>query len=52
MLNSPCRNCPDRKLKCHGNCSKYEKYKETVKAINAELKKAAEDTATAGRYSS
>lgn len=28
--NSPCLNCPDRHLHCHGNCEKYKAYKATL----------------------
>lgn len=28
METSPCKNCTDRKMGCHSECSKYNKYLE------------------------
>lgn len=27
-VQSPCKDCPDRHMKCHGTCEKYLDYKE------------------------
>lgn len=25
-MNSPCKDCPDRRPKCHGQCEKYQAF--------------------------
>lgn len=30
----PCKDCPDRKLKCHGSCERYKEYREYLDNIN------------------
>lgn len=32
-MNSPCYNCKDRRLYCHGQCEDYKKYKSTIKRL-------------------
>ena len=29
---SPCKDCPDRKVGCHGECEKYKAYKRANEA--------------------
>lgn len=31
--NCPCRDCPDRKLGCHGMCRRYQEWKKVNDAI-------------------
>ena len=33
-INSPCLKCEERKMHCHSNCGRYDKYKAKVKAAN------------------
>ena len=28
MLVSPCRDCPDRRPSCHGECARYKAFRE------------------------
>ena len=32
MIVPPCKDCPDRVLSCHSNCTKYADYKEEIAA--------------------
>ena len=32
MIIPPCKDCPDRVLSCHSNCTKYADYKEEIAA--------------------
>lgn len=29
--DSPCKNCSNRKIGCHGKCEKYKHYKQLIK---------------------
>lgn len=29
-IQSPCKDCPDRHVRCHSTCGKYIKFKEDV----------------------
>lgn len=29
-IQSPCKDCPDRHVRCHSTCCKYIKFKEDV----------------------
>lgn len=29
-MNAPCRDCTERHLGCHSNCSRYESYKKDI----------------------
>ena len=33
--NSPCLNCPDRRLHCHADCEKYKEYKDILERNRA-----------------
>ena len=33
MIDAPCKNCTERSVSCHDNCSKYISYKKTINAI-------------------
>ena len=33
-LNSPCKDCPDRTVGCHGKCEKYEAYRVKVDELH------------------
>ena len=42
MPKAPCQNCPDRHVKCHGSCEKYQAYKQEMddaKAIQSDYKR-------------
>jgi len=30
MQNAPCYKCPDRKLLCHDDCSRYKEYRKSI----------------------
>ena len=32
-LNSPCKDCPDRVVGCHGKCEKYKAYRVEVEKL-------------------
>lgn len=38
-VKSPCKNCFDREIGCHGNCQKYKDYKADIEEINIVYKK-------------
>lgn len=40
MLHSPCKDCKERILHCHGTCSKYLEYYEANEKAKAEIIKA------------
>ena len=40
MLHSPCKNCAERILHCHGTCSKYLEYYKANEKAKAERIKA------------
>jgi hypothetical protein len=40
MLHSPCKNCEERILHCHGTCSKYMEYYKANEKAKAERIKA------------
>lgn len=40
MLHSPCKNCEERILHCHGACSKYLEYYKANEKVKAERIKA------------
>lgn len=49
MIQSPCKDCTERKLSCHARCSRYAGYKERQnRAAEAEQKYKRLDT---GSYS-
>lgn len=31
-IQAPCKDCPDRHIKCHASCEKYKKYCDLNKA--------------------
>lgn len=33
MLNSPCKNCPDRYVGCHAECEKYKDFRKNYDEI-------------------
>lgn len=37
-LNSPCKECPDRKIGCHSKCEKYLKYRAKYDEINNKVR--------------
>ena len=39
MKNSPCMDCVDRKLLCHGSCKRYQVYRVEVEKEQAERQK-------------
>lgn len=51
MLKNPCRDCEERKLKCHEQCDRYKAWLKDYKAAQADSKKAAADARCAVRYS-
>ena len=38
-LKSPCHNCENRKIGCHGSCDKYKEYRQKYDALNEKEKK-------------
>ena len=38
--HSPCKDCPDRQLGCHGKCDKYKDFKEMSIHYSNQLGKA------------
>ena len=38
-MNTPCNNCPDRHIGCHGECERYRKYKSDRDRLLAERHK-------------
>lgn len=34
IIDSPCKDCRDRTLGCHGNCKKYKLWKEKLEEYN------------------
>ncbi len=43
MISAPCKDCPDRRPHCHGECDRYKQFcrenkeqKDAIKAIRAE----------------
>ena len=41
MIDSPCKNCKNRKLACQDHCPLYKEFKEKLNAMN-EKKRAAD----------
>ena len=39
-INSPCYNCPDRYVGCHGKCDKYKQFKIKLEEFNEKQKNA------------
>lgn len=39
-MKIPCKDCPDRKLGCHGKCDKYSEYRKCQDEANAKRHKA------------
>ncbi len=39
FTDSPCKDCPDRYLKCHSTCKKWQNWKAEEALKNAELDK-------------
>lgn len=33
-VKAPCKDCPDRKVKCHSSCEKYKEYREYLDKIH------------------
>lgn len=49
MLSAPCKDCPERKLRCHARCVRYAAYVDDRQRIYAErLRAATEGDVTAG----
>lgn len=45
MIDAPCKNCQDRKAHCHGTCTAYRTYRETLDKHHAlERKRKKEET--------
>jgi hypothetical protein len=38
MSKSPCKNCPDRAINCHSECSKYQEFAKQRETILNERK--------------
>lgn len=38
-MQAPCYKCPDRKLGCHSNCSKYNEFKININLAKQNKKK-------------
>lgn len=38
-MKAPCYKCPDRKLGCHSNCSKYKSFKTSIELAKQNKKK-------------
>ena len=36
MYRSPCKDCLDRKLLCHGQCKRYQEFRNELEARKAE----------------
>lgn len=34
-MKSPCKDCPDRHLNCHSECTRYLRWKEPLAALKA-----------------
>lgn len=34
-MNPPCRDCPDRHINCHSECTRYLRWKEHLAALKA-----------------
>lgn len=43
MINSPCRTCTDRVLRCHKTCERYAEYRNKIEAIAAKREQARRD---------
>lgn len=39
VASSPCLDCPDRVIGCHGDCEKYKAFKEERLELNREIRK-------------
>lgn len=37
-MKAPCKNCKDRKLKCHADCERYLKWCKKKEEIKKEMK--------------
>ena len=46
MLISPCRDCPDRRSLCHGECARYKAFRERFDEEKSETKTVAPDGST------
>ena len=44
LIQSPCKDCPDRRVLCHSECEKYIKYRSKLDEINAALLEESEIT--------
>ena len=38
-MKAPCKDCADRQLGCHADCSKYREYKDWQKEHNDKIKR-------------
>ena len=38
MIQSPCKDCPNRHLKCHSECQKYQDYRKNLEAEKSLIK--------------
>jgi len=45
ISDAPCKDCVDRKLRCHSSCEKYQAFKERNQKRLDEQHKQAEETA-------
>lgn len=34
MNNSPCKDCPNRRIACHAHCEIYADYRKTLDAVH------------------
>lgn len=39
FVDSPCKDCPDREVGCHGRCDKYQEYVKKKDELMAKYKK-------------
>lgn len=37
LIQSPCKDCPDRRVLCHSECEKYLSYRARLDEISAQL---------------
>lgn len=38
MIQSPCKDCPDRHTACHDECEKYKRYKHELQEQKSSMK--------------
>lgn len=38
MVQSPCKNCPERHVACHSSCEKYINYRKTLESDKDKIK--------------